>query len=353
MGKPTITLKQRTTPVELPDPLGFGAHFTDHLYEARYEEGKGWFNHTIKPLEPLALHPASSFMHYGQAIFEGLKAYRKGDDILLFRPDQNFERMNNSAARLCMPALDVAETVEHLKALVEIEKDWIPTNKGEALYIRPYMIGTEAALGVRPSKSYIFQIILSPVGAYYASGFAPVKILVEDEYVRAVRGGLGESKAAANYGGSMLAALKAKKKGFTQVLWLDAVERKYVEEVGTMNIFIRFNDEVATPALSGTILPGVTRRSVLKVLDDWKMNPVERKIPIDEVVERHAKGEVLEVFGAGTAAVISAVGELAYKDNRMTIGDGGVGELSQKLFDELTGVQYGEKPDPYGWVVKA
>jgi branched-chain amino acid aminotransferase len=346
-------LKKRINAVNLPDNLGFGKYFTDHVFEMDYSKGEEWHNATIKPLEDLSMHPGTMFMHYGQAIFEGLKAYYTvNDELHLFRPEKNLERLNNSAKRLCMPEVNIEEALEALKDLVAIEKNWIPRGENEALYIRPFMLGTEPFLGVKPSQNYKFIYLLSPVGAYYAEGFKPVKILVQDEYVRAVRKGLGECKTPANYAASLLGAEVAKKQGYAQVLWLDAVELKYIEEVGTMNIFIRFDDEVVTPALTGGILPGITRLSVIQLLKEWGENVNERKVSVDEFVEKHKQGKVLEVFGTGTAALISPVAELNFKGEKLIMNDGKIGELSQKLFDELTGIQYGRKDDTHDWIVK-
>ncbi|WP_304131438.1 branched-chain amino acid aminotransferase [Ignavibacterium album] len=346
-------IKEKRNKVILPEKLGFGQYFTDHMFEMDYTKDKGWHNASIKPLSEIYLHPATSFIHYGQTIFEGLKAFRTVDDeIQMFRPDVHLERLNNSARRICMPEIDTEFVLEAMKELIAIDSDWIPSNKGEALYIRPFMFGSDPALGVRPSNSYKFIIILSPVGAYYPEGFKPVKILAQDDYVRAVRKGIGECKTAANYAASLLAADEAAKKGFTQVLWLDGVEQKYIEEVGTMNIFIHFKDEIATPKLTGSILPGVTRRSVIQLLKEWGLKVTERLIPIREVIDAYDSGNLVGVFGTGTAAVISSVGLLSYKGKDMVINNGNVGELDLKLFNELTAIHYGEKEDVHNWIVK-
>ncbi len=333
--------------------LGFGDIFTDHMFRMDFVEGKGWVNPRIEPYGPISLDPAAMSIHYGQQVFEGLKAYRsKKGEILLFRPTENLKRMNNSARRLCMPELDMDFAFYALKKLISIERDWVPRSKGTSLYIRPTMLATEPHLGVRPAREYLFYIILGPVGAYYKEGFNPVKIYVEDRFVRAAKGGTGEAKAAGNYAASLLAAEMAKKKGFTQVLWLDAVHKKYVEEVGTMNMFFGFEEEVATAPLDGSILPGVTRDSVIRILKEWGININERPITIDEVVEKARNGQIKEAFGTGTAAVISPVGQITYKDMDLLINNGKTGELSLNLYNELTAIQYGEKEDPYGWVVK-
>lgn len=342
------TLKAKPTD---ESKLGFGNIFTDHMLTVVYSPEEGWHDAKIEPYHAFQMDPAGMVLHYGQTIFEGLKAYRcKDGKIRLFRPEQNFMRMNRSAERLCIPQIDVDFMVDALKKLVELEQDWVPSAPGTSLYIRPTIIASDPHLGVRASNHYIFFIILSPVGAYYATGLDPVPIYVEDNYVRAVRGGTGAAKTAANYAASLLAGEEAKKLGYSQVLWLDGVEKKYVEEVGSMNIFFRFNDEVTTPALVGSILPGITRMSVLQLAQDMGYKTTERRISIQEVFDRYDKGELLEVFGTGTAAVISPVGELKWKDRVIKIGDGTTGELSQKLYDTLTGIQYGELPDNHGWI---
>lgn len=333
--------------------LGFGKYFTDHMFVMNYEKELGWHNATIKQYQNFSLDPAAMALHYGQAIFEGLKAYRgKDDQLFLFRPEDNLRRMNKTAERMCMPQIDIANVLTALKKLVNIEQAWVPAAEGATLYIRPTMVATEAGLGVRPAKQYIFFIIMSPVGAYYPEGFNPVKIFVTDKYVRAAPGGVGHVKTAGNYAASIMAAVEAQAQGFTQVLWLDAVSRRYVEEVGTMNIFFVIGEEIITPPLSGSILPGITRDSVIRLTRDWGLNVVERTIAIDEVIESNANGSLKEIFGTGTAAVISPVGELYYKGKTCTINQGRTGALSQRLFDELQALQNGFQPDPYQWVVK-
>lgn len=352
MEKINYVIKERNEKIVLPEKLGFGQFFTDHMFQMDYTPDKGWYHPQILPVNNLMTHPASSFIHYGQTIFEGLKAFKTIDgEVVIFRPDVHIERLNNSARRICMPQVNVDFILEALKELVAIDSDWIPTKRGESLYIRPFMYGTDPALGVRPSRNYRLVILLSPVGAYYPEGFKPVKILVQDDYVRAVRKGLGECKTAANYAASLLAAEEASRKGFTQVLWLDGVHQKYVEEVGTMNIFINFKSEIATPKLNGSILPGVTRRSVIQLLKEWGMNITEREISIDEMIDEYDKGNLLGVFGSGTAAIISSVGWLTYKDKNMTFNNGEAGELDIKLFNELTSIHYGEKEDTHNWLV--
>lgn len=343
--------QEKAGKVELPEKLGFGVFFTDNIFEMDYSLEKGWHNASIKPLHNLSMNPATMFIHYGQAVFEGLKAFRQTNgDIAIFRPDKHFERLNNSSKKICIPPVDEAFLLEALTELILIEKDWIPTEIGQSLYIRPFIFGTDPVLGVKPSTTYKLVILLSPVAAYYPEGFKPVKILAQDDYVRAVRKGLGDCKTPANYAASMLAADEARKKGFTQVLWLDGVEQKYVEEVGTMNIFVRFKNEIVTPKLTGSILPGVTRRSVLQILNDWKTNVTERLLSIDEVIEEYKKGNLLEIFGTGTAAIISSVGWLTYKNTEMVLNNGEAGDIAKKLFEELTSLHYGNIEDRFNWL---
>ncbi|MBW1734780.1 MAG: branched-chain amino acid aminotransferase [Deltaproteobacteria bacterium] len=331
--------------------LGFGEILTDHMFKMDWETGKGWINPRVEPYGPIPIDPAAMVLHYGQEVFEGLKAYTSQDGgIYLFRPQENFKRINRSAARLCMPQVDVDLAMAGMKELILLDREWVPKTDGTSLYIRPTMIATEPHLGVRPSNTYLFYIIIGPVGAYYKEGLNPVKIYVEDFYVRAAIGGTGEAKTSGNYAASLLAAEEAKKKGFTQVLWLDAKEKKYVEEVGTMNMFFVIEDEVITAPLNGSILPGVTRDSVIRIVREWGMRLSERSLTIDEVIEAARDGRLREAFGTGTAAVISPVGQITYKDEDYIVGGGRMGELSQKLYDEIVAIQYGHKPDPYGWV---
>lgn len=333
--------------------LGFGDIFTDHMFLMDYEAENGWYAPRIEPYGNLSLDPAAMGIHYGQEVFEGLKAYRgKDGGIYLFRPEKNIDRLNRSCRRLCMPEVDPDTTMEALKRLISLDREWVPRSSGTSLYIRPTMIATEPHLGVRPSNTYIFFIILGPVGAYYKEGFSPVKIYVEDHYVRAAEGGTGEAKTAGNYAASLLAAEEAKKKGFTQVLWLDSKEHRFVEEVGTMNMFFVLRDEVITAPLAGTILPGITRDSAIHLLKEWGWKVSERPLSIDEVIEGCKNGDLKEAFGTGTAAVISPVGQIDYKGEDYTIAGGKIGELSQKLYDEIMAIQYVEKADPYGWVTK-
>lgn len=339
-----------------PEPgaaLGFGKIFTDHFFLLDHTMEKGWVNPRIEPYKPIALDPAALVLHYGQEVFEGLKAYRwPSGDIYLFRPRMNFERMNRSAKRLCMPALDVDQAIEATKELLRVEKEWVPSSPG-SLYIRPNMIATEPALGVQISKQFLFYIMLCPVGAYYPQGFNPVDIYVSEKYIRAARGGLGEAKTLANYAASLLAQEEAHEEGYTQVLWLDAIERKYVEEVGTSNIFFYIGEELVTPPLAGTILPGITRDSVLHIARGWEMKVSERMISLDEVIAALEAGKVKEVFAAGTAAVISPVGKLAYRGKKFVINGGEVGPLAARLYDQIMGIQYGKVKDPFGWMMKA
>ncbi len=331
--------------------LGFGTIFTDHMFNMDYSVEKGWYNPRIEAFAPLVMAPSTMVLHYGQGVFEGMKAYRNQQGgVQLFRPQENFKRLNASNRKLCIPEIDEAFALEALKQLLTVEKDWIPSAPGTSLYIRPTIIATDPFLGVRASFTYRFFIILSPVGAYYAEGFNPVKIMVTKEHVRAVRGGVGDTKTMGNYAASLLAGDKAHKAGYTQVLWLDGVEQKYVEEVGAMNIFFVIGDELITPMLSGSILPGITRDSVLELGRSWGMTVSERKISIDEVMDAHASGQLKEIFGSGTAAVISPVGELKYEDTVITVGDGRVGPTAHKFFQAIQEIQYGTIEGPRGWV---
>jgi branched-chain amino acid aminotransferase len=335
------------------DNLGFGVHFTDHMFLMKWDRENGWHDAKICPCRDFRLHPAALVFHYGQAVFEGFKAYRgKDDQIFLFRPKDNLERMNSSALQMCMPRIPVESVLKSLKALLYLEKGWIPNSDGTALYIRPTMIAAEPVLAVRPSSEYLFYIILSPVGAYYEEGFNPTKIYVSDEHVRAVKGGAGHAKASCNYAASLFTSELAKKSGCTQVLWLDGCEHKYIEEVGTSNIFFKIDEELITPPLEGTILAGLTRDSVIKLSNLWGINVVERKISIDEVLEASKTGRLKEAFGTGTAAVISPVGELHYKEQSYLVNGGKAGGLSSKLFTELQAIQKGEIDDSFKWVVR-
>jgi len=333
------------------DPLGFGSVFTDHMFVMDYDEGQGWHDARIIPFAPLAYHPAACVFHYGVEIFEGMKAYKAEDGrVLLFRPDANGARMNRSAERLCMPTIPVDDFVQAVTELVRVEKDWIPDKKDMSLYIRPTMIATEPHLGVSRSKSYTFFIILSPVGAYYPEGLNPVKIYIEDTMSRAAIGGTGFCKCGGNYAASLLAQVNAKASGYSQVLWLDGAEHKYLDEVGTMNFMVKINGEILTPSLdSGSILPGITRDSILTMLRDWGYKATERLITLEEVQEAAEKGQLEEAWGTGTAAVISPVGELNMHNKPYILNGGNIGELSQKLYDSLTDIQWGRVKDTYGW----
>jgi branched-chain amino acid aminotransferase len=349
-----LKITKTKTPKELPDDskLGFGQLFTDHMFNMDYSPEQGWHNARIEPYVPIVMDPATMVLHYGQAIFEGLKAYRTSDGrIQLFRPDRNMARLNRSARLVCIPKIDEAFLLEALKKLIAIDKQWVPRAPETSLYIRPTVVAMDPFLGVRPSNTYRLFIILSPVGAYYPEGFNPVKIWVTDQYVRAVRGGVGEAKTPANYAASLYGAEVAKKAGYTQVLWLDAIEHRYIEEVGTMNILFVINGSLITPPLSGSILPGITRESVLTLAGHWKIPFEERPITIDEVMAAHRDGSLEEIFGSGTAAVISPVSHLAWRDNVLTVGDGKVGPIAQRFYDALTDIQYGRSEDPFGWIV--
>lgn len=331
--------------------LLFGTLFTDYMFNMDYNLEKGWHNPRIEPYSPITMDPATMVLHYGQAVFEGLKAYKTDSGaIQLFRPKDNFKRLNRSCHLLCIPQFDEALALEGLKELVRVEKAWVPGAPGASLYIRPTIVATDPFLGVRASHTYRFFIIFSPVGAYYAAGFNPVKILVTREHVRAVRGGVGEAKTPGNYAASLFAADSAHKQGYTQVLWLDGVEQKYIEEVGAMNIFFVIDDEIVTPALNGSILPGITRDSVLAMARSWGLKAAERQISIDELMAAHSSGKLQEIFGSGTAAVISPVGELKYGDKIISIGEGKVGPVANRLYKALTDIQYGRTPDTMGWI---
>lgn len=333
--------------------LGFGKIFTDHMFVMQYDQGIGWHDAMVKPYEPIIMDPSSMVLHYGQAIFEGTKCYRRADgEIQLFRPEANFARMNRSAQRLCMADLDEELALEGLKKLIAIEKDWVPHQEGTSLYVRPTMIAMDAQLGVHASSSYLFFIILSPVGAYYANGLQPIGIYVEDEYVRAVRGGIGCAKAAGNYAASILAGEIAKEKGYAQVLWLDGVEQKYIEEVGSMNMMFVYDKKIVTPALNGSILPGITRNSILTLAKQLGYEVEEKRMEIAEVFQDVKSGKLTEAFGTGTAAVVSPVGELCWKNEKLVIGNGEIGAVAQTMYDTLTGIQYGRLADENGWIIK-
>jgi len=351
-----IRIERTATPKAKPVPgqkLGFGKIFTDHMFVMNYTDGKGWHDARIVPFQNISLSPAAMVYHYGQEMFEGLKAYKNPDgNVYLFRPDMNAKRTNSTNDRLVIPQIPEEDFVQAVSAVVDVDRDWIPSEPGTSLYIRPFIIATDEFLGVAPSKTYLFMVILSPSGAYYESGLAPVGIWIEDEYVRAVRGGIGYAKTGGNYAASLIAQQKAHDAGYSQVLWLDGVERKYIEEVGAMNIFFKIAGKVVTPALNGSILPGITRNSTIALCKQWGYQVEERKISADELIEAQRNGTLEECFGTGTAAVISPVGKLRYKDDVMTINGGNIGPLSQKLYDTITGIQTGKVEDPMGWRFK-
>ena len=346
-----IAITRTATPKPTPadETLAFGKVFSDHMFLMNYDEGKGWHSPRVEPYAPFILDPATCVLHYGQAIFDGLKAFRGADgQIRLFRVADHARRLNTSGHYLCIPAIDPAMVEDSIRTLVEVDKRWVPSLPGTSMYIRPTVIATETFLGVHPSHSYLYYVIAGPVGAYYKEGMNPISILASDTHVRAVKGGLGAAKTAGNYAASLFGAEEAQKAGYTQVLWLDGVEHKYLDEVGTMNIMLKIGDEVITPPLNGAILAGITRDSVLTLLRDWGLRVSERPISIDDVIAA-AKAGTLEMWGTGTAAVISPVGELGYKGERYVINGGKTGALTQKLYDTIVGIQYGTAPDPHGW----
>ena len=340
---------------ELPDPntLLFGKTFTDHMFLMNYDAGQGWHDARIVPYGPIPLAPCAMVLHYAQEVFEGMKAYRDPEGgVRLFRPEENARRLQSSCQRLCIPTVPEEDFVEAVKALVRLEERWVPALAGTSLYIRPFIFATDASLGVHASHSYLFCIICCPVGAYYKEGLNPVKIYVEDEDVRAVRGGTGFTKCGGNYAASIRAGERAEEKGFSQVLWLDGVERKYIEEVGSMNVLFKVDGKVITPKLTGSVLPGITRKSCLDLLRDWGYVVEERLITAQELFDAAEAGTLEEAWGSGTAAVISPIGTLAWEDKSVLINGGQIGSLSQRLYDTLTGIQWGTEPDPYGWSVK-
>lgn len=350
-----IEIREAEQKQEIPsdDEIGFGEIFTDHMFIMDYDGDNGWHNARIEPYSSLEIDPASSFCHYGQMTFEGMKAYRDVEgEPTLFRPEQNGRRLRRSNRRMCMPEIEAEFFVEAVKTFVDLEKRWIPEKEGTALYIRPFVLATESYLGLKPSEEYRFIIIASPVGPYYPAGLKPTSILVETEYVRAVKGGTGEAKTAGNYAKSLKAQKRAAERGFDGVLWLDGREREYVEEVGAMNVFFRIDDTVITPSLTGTILPGITRDSVLKILRDRDIDVEERKITIEELAEAYRQDRLKEAFGTGTAAVIAPIGRLQYGDLNMEIDLEEPGELTRSLYDQLTGIQRGRLEDKFNWTVK-
>ncbi|MFD0049952.1 branched-chain amino acid aminotransferase [Actinomycetes bacterium NPDC127524] len=348
-----ITMNKNKKEKPSSQTLEFGKVFTDHMFIMDFTMGKGWHDPRIVPYQPLSLDPSAMIFHYGQSVFEGMKAYLNQDkDIVLFRPEKNFQRLNKSNDRLCIPELDVNFVMEALKKLIKVDHEWVPEAPGTSLYIRPFVISTEPYLGVAPSDSYKFIIIMSPVGSYYKEGIHPVKIAVETEFTRAVSGGTGEAKTGGNYASSLKAQEVSGRMGYSQVLWLDGVEKKYVEEVGSMNVFFKINGEIITPELNGSILQGVTRTSIIELLNHWNIPVAERKISMAEIRDAYHEGKLEEAFGTGTAAVISPIGEFLWNDEKMVINNGLTGEISKKLYDSLTGIQIGTEPDPLGWVTK-
>ncbi|MBR2384528.1 MAG: branched-chain amino acid aminotransferase [Clostridia bacterium] len=349
-----LIIEKAKTLKEKPDmtKLGFGKYFTDHMFIMDYNANEGWHNKRIVPFGPITIHPASTVLHYGAEIFEGMKAYKTNDGYSLFRPYENAKRFNNSAERMCLPQVDEELFVEAVKELINVDYSWIPTSVGSSLYIRPFMFGNDETLGVHSVKNSTFIIILSPVGSYYAEGLNPVKIIIENTDVRAVRGGTGYAKCGGNYAASMRAGERAEKKGFTQVLWLDGVERKYIEEVGAMNVMFLIGDEVVTPSLTGSVLPGITRKSCLELLKDKGYKVSERLLSVDELIDAVESGKLLEAWGTGTAAVVSPIGQLTYKDKDHIVSNNKIGSLTQELYDELTGIQWGTREDKYNWCVK-
>ena len=350
-----IKIQKTTTPKAKPDEnrLGFGNYYTDHMFVMDYTEGQGWHSARIEPYHALSLDPAAMVFHYAQESFEGLKAYRtKEGKVQLFRPEKNGERLQSTHERLCIPTIPVEDFVQAVKTLVDVDRDWVPSAEGTSLYLRPFTIATEAHLGVKPSDSYQFLVIASPSGAYYEEGLNPVKIYVEDEYVRAAPGGTGFIKCGGNYAASLAGQMKAHEMGYSQVLWLDGIERKYVEEVGSMNCFFKIDGIIRTAPCVGTVLPGITRMSCIELLRDWGYTvDCETRLSIDEVMQAARTGHLEEVFGTGTAAVVSPVGQLYYEGETAVIGGGKIGEVTQRLYDTLTGIQWGTVADEKGWVV--
>ena len=333
--------------------LGFGKIFSDYMGLIDWNSEKGWYDARIVPFANFSMHPAATCLHYGSEIFEGLKAYRRADGgIQLFRPEQNARRMADSSERLCLPVLPEEDFVNMVETLVRIEADWVPHSEGTSLYIRPFLLGNDQTLGVHTIHNATFCVIVGPVGSYYPEGLNPVSIMIEDADVRAVRGGTGYAKCGGNYAASNRAGARAEQKGYSQVLWLDGVERKYVEEVGAMNVMFKINGEIITPMLTGSILPGITRKSCIQVLRDKGYTVSERLLSVEELEKAMDEGTLEEAWGCGTAAVVSPIGKLAYKDKVIIVNGGKIGEVTQMLYDTLTGIQFGKLPDPYNWIVK-
>ena len=339
---------------EKPDfsKLGFGKYFTDHMFMMDYSDDKGWHDARIVPFGYIPIHPASTVLHYGAEIFEGMKAYKTADGYQMFRPYENAKRMNDSAERLCLPTIEPEDFVQAITELINLDHEWIPTAEGTSLYIRPFMFGNDESLGVHAVHNATFVVILSPVGSYYAEGLNPVKIIIEKTDVRAVRGGTGYAKCGGNYAASLRAGKVAAAKGFSQVLWLDGVDRKYIEEVGAMNVMFKIDGEIITPKLTGSVLPGITRKSSIEILREWGYTVTERLLSVDELIEAAENGKLEEAWGTGTAAVISPIGHLFFDGADHVVSDNKIGTLTQKLYDELTGIQWGKKPDTRDWVVK-
>ena len=338
-----------------PDPktLVFGRSFTDHMFVMNYDTGKGWHDGRIVPYGPFELDPSAMVLHYAQEVFEGMKAYRAPDGgVQLFRPMENALRLQSSCERLCIPPIDPQTVVDAIKQLVKLEADWVPSEPGTSLYIRPFVIATDPTLGVHASHTYLFAVICCPVGAYYAEGINPVRIYVEDEDVRAVRGGTGYTKCGGNYAASIRAGERAEEKGYAQVLWLDGVERKYIEEVGSMNVMFQVDGTVITPELTGSVLPGITRKSCIELIRSWGVPVEERLITARELFDAAQAGKLDEAWGTGTAAVVSPIGEMGWEGKSVTVNGGKIGSLTQKLYDTLTGIQWGTLPDEHGWTVK-
>lgn len=349
-----ITVEKTTTPKEMPkENLGFGKHFTDHMLVMDYDSETGWGECKIVPFDNISLHPASTVFHYGAEVFEGLKAYRREDGkVQLFRPIENARRLNNSAERIQLPEIPEEDIVQAITELVKVDQDWVPSGAGESLYIRPVLFGTDDQLGLHKIHKARFMIIASPSGSYYAEGINPVKIMIEQDDVRAVRGGTGYAKCGGNYAASNRAGAKAEAKGFTQVLWLDGVERKYIEEVGAMNVMFKIAGEIVTPMLTGSILPGITRKSCIEVLKSKGYKVSEKLISVDDLIDALENGTLEEAWGCGTAAVVSPIGQLYYNNKTYTINNNEIGEVTQSLYDELTGIQWGRKEDKFGWIVE-
>ena len=350
-----IRIEPTTTPAQKPDStkLGFGKYFTDHMFIMDYSPDKGWHDARIVPFGNLVLHPAATVFHYGAEVFEGMKAYRREDGtVQLFRPMENVRRLNVSADRLCLPQINEQDALEAIMKFVEYEQDWVPAAPGTSLYIRPFLFGSDEQLGLHTIQNAMFIIIASPVGSYYAAGINPVRIMIETEDVRAVKGGTGFTKCGGNYAASNRAAARAEQKGYSQVLWLDGIHRKYIEEVGAMNVMFKIDGEIVTPALSGSILPGITRKSCLEVLRDAGYSVSERRISVDELIEAAQTGKLEEAWGTGTAAVVSPIGELCYGGVRYPVSGGKIGAVTQSLYDTLTGIQWGKIQDTKGWILE-